>query len=454
MLQSTAYLKTVIETMQDGLMVVDRDGLIISVNRALENLIGFGRKELIGAPCSILRCDVCTQARADGREQHCELFAQGEIHRRRCELRKKDGAPVAVLKNAAVLKDERGQVIGGVETLTDLSELVARDRVISDLRHEMSIEDDFHGILGRSRVMLKLFDLIASAAGSEAPVLIIGESGVGKELVAKAIHELGPRSNGPFITVNCAALSDSLLESELFGHVRGAFTGAERNRTGRFEAGHGGDVFLDEIGDLSLATQVKLLRVLQEKVIERVGEHRAVPVDVRIISATNKDLKRLMADQLFREDLYYRIGVIPIHIPALRERREDIPLLVEAFVHRIAIRSGKDITSVSQSALRRLMDYPWPGNVRELINVVEYAFVLCRQGQIKSEHLPPEITNPGAPAGPLDPGRLAGDEKRRQDILEALRQTGGRKAEAAELLGVSRVTLWKRMKKLGLSHQW
>ena len=325
MLESNHYLKTVIETMQDGLMVVDTNGEIVSVNRAMEELTGYSKGELIGAPCAILNCDSCHQARLAGRTMYCELFLKERMRRRKCELRKKDGTPLPVLKNSAVLRDRNGSVIGGVETLTDLSDLNAKERALSDLKREMGIEQGFHGILGKSKPMLRLFDLLAAAAESDASVLIMGESGTGKELAAKAIHSLSARSAGPFITVNCAALNDDLLESELFGHVKGAFTGAERHRTGRFEASHGGDIFLDEIGDITPGTQVKLLRVLQEKVIERVGENEPISVDVRIISATNKDLGKLMSEDLFREDLYYRIGVIPIHLPPLRERPGRYP---------------------------------------------------------------------------------------------------------------------------------
>ena len=451
MFEINEYLKTVIETMQDGLMVVDEDGEIVSVNQAMEELTGYRRKELIGSPCSILQCDVCFKDRAAGRDKHCDLFFKEKIKRRRCELRKKDGSPIFVIKNAAVLRDTQGKVIGGVETLTDLSDVVARDRVISDLRREMSIADDFQGIIGKSAVMQRIFDLIESAAQSEAPVLIMGESGTGKELAARAIHKLGPRSKGPFVTFNCAAFNEGLLESELFGHVRGAFTGAVSQRTGRFEAGHHGDIFLDEIGDLPLNTQVKLLRALQEKVIERVGDTTPVPVDVRIISATNKDLKAMMADGRFREDLYYRIGVIPIRLPPLRERRDDIPLLVETFIKRIAIRSGKNITGISPKALEQLVNYSWPGNIRELINAVEFAFVLCRRGQIQPDHLPQEITNAVVCAPVKGSSRNSNDQvQQKQEILNALEQTGGRKAEAANLLGISRVALWKRMKKYGL----
>jgi transcriptional regulator with PAS, ATPase and Fis domain len=247
--------------------------------------------------------------------------------------------------------------------------------------------------------------------------------------------------------VNSAALNESLLESELFGHVKGAFTGADRTRVGRFEAAHGGDIFLDEIGDLPLATQAKLLRVLQEKVIEKVGDHQPISVDVRIITATNQDLGRLMAAGRFREDLYYRIGVIPIHLPPLRERREDIPLLVEAFIEHTRLKTKKNLTGISKEALELLIRYDWPGNVRELINVIDYAFVLCSEGNIGPEHLPAQL-EPRAHRLPLvSRARLkapAAQEKQR--LVEAITAAGGKKAEAARLLGISRVTLWKRLK--------
>ncbi len=289
-------------------------------------------------------------------------------------------------------------VVGGVETFVDISEVVAQERVIFRLRRELTREDSFHGILGKSPSMRQLFNLITSAAQSEAPVVITGESGTGKELVAAAIHRLSGRSNGPFIKVNSAALNESLLESELFGHVKGAFTGADRSRIGRFEAANGGDIFLDEIGDMPATTQAKLLRVLQEKIIEKVGDHRAIPVDVRVISATNKDLGDLMASGSFREDLYYRIGVIPIHLPPLRERSEDIPLLVENFVERARLKTKKLIQGMSKEALDLLMTYPWPGNIRELINVIDYTFVVCPEGTILPEHLPISITRAAAAA--------------------------------------------------------
>ncbi|MBW2117122.1 MAG: sigma 54-interacting transcriptional regulator [Deltaproteobacteria bacterium] len=442
----TQYWQTVVHTMLDGLMVVDPDGIILSINDAMEELTGYRKDELIGKPCDILDCDTCFGTRARGGDRHCALFKDGQVRHSKCVLKKKDGSPLHVLKNAAILRDKDGVVVGGVETLADCTELVAKDQVISSLRRELSIEDSFQGIIGKSLAMRQIFDLIKSAAPSEAPVVIYGESGTGKELVAAAIHSLGPRSKGPFITVNCAALSESLLESELFGHVKGAFTGADRTRVGRFEAASNGDIFLDEIGDLPLSTQVKMLRVLQEKEIEKVGDHHPVAIDVRVLAATNKDLKRLMEEGRFRDDLYYRIGVIPLYLPPLRERREDIPLLIDTFINRIRIKSRKQISGINKEALELLTGYDWPGNVRELINVIEYAFVLCGGGEIMPQHIPGTLTGRPQPLSAKQSARSnnMGDEKER--LLEALKRSGGNKSEAARILGISRVTLWKRLK--------
>lgn len=441
------YWQTVVHTMLDGLMVVDPDGIILSVNNAFERLTGYNQDEIIGRSCELLRCDTCFGTRARGGDKHCELFKHGQVSQTKCVLKKKDGTPVHVLKNAAILKDKEGVVVGGVETLADCTELIDKDQVIISLREELSIEDSFQGIIGRSGSMRRVFDLIRSSASSGAPVIIYGESGTGKELVAAAIHRLGPRSRGPFIKVNCAALNESLLESELFGHIKGAFTGADHTRLGRFEAAGGGDIFLDEIGDLPLSTQVKLLRVLQEKEIEKVGDLHPIAVDVRVLAATNKDLNRLMGEGLFREDLYYRIGVIPIYLPPLRERREDIPLLIDTFINRIRIKSRKQITGMDKEALELLTGYDWPGNVRELINFIEYAFVLCAGGDITMRHLPANLTAKPQPISGRQSNRLpqSNDDKKKR-LLEALKKTGGNKSEAARILGISRVTLWKHLK--------
>ncbi|MDO9532746.1 MAG: sigma 54-interacting transcriptional regulator [Deltaproteobacteria bacterium] len=468
------FWKTVIDTMMDGLIVVDVEGVILSVNLAMEHITGYTREELIGQPCTILKCHTCLDSVVMGQRKECELFRRGHVRRRKCILERKDGTPLPVMKNAAVLKNSAGKVVAGVENLTDISEVEAKERVISHLRRELSHdaaheqpvkspdmmqlfisrlrqelnkEDGFHGIIGKSPVMVQLFILISSAAQSEAPVVIYGESGTGKELVAAAIHRLSPRHQGPFIKVNSAALNESLLESELFGHVKGAFTGADRTRVGRFEAANSGDIFLDEVGDLPMSTQAKLLRVLQEKVIEKVGDHAPIPVNARVITATNKDLHRLMALGRFREDLYYRIGVIPIHLPPLRERREDIPLLVKVFIDRARRQTRKPLTGISDEAMDLLTSHDWPGNVRELINVIEYAFVLCLEGAIGPEHLPATFHPRSAP--PREERRVARlgratDE--RQRLIDAINQAGGKKSEAARLLGISRVTLWKLLK--------
>jgi len=445
------YWQTVVQTMLDGLMIVDPGGIILSVNNALERMTGYRQDELIGQSCAILNCDSCYGTMALGGDRHCALFKEEAVRHRKCALRKKDGTPVYVIKNAAVLRDQDGVVVGGVETLADCTELVAKEEVISSLKRELSIEDSFEGMIGKSMVMHQVYDLIRSAAQSDAPVVIYGESGTGKELAAAAIHHLGSRSSGPLIKVNCAALNESLLESELFGHVKGAFTGADRTRVGRFEAANHGDIFLDEIGDLPLSTQVKLLRVLQEKEIEKVGDHKPVRVDVRILSATNKDLHHLMHDGRFREDLFYRIGVIPVFLPPLRARAEDIPLLIDAFVHRIRLKTQKPIQGIDRGALDILTRYDWPGNIRELINVIEYAFVLCPGGEILPHHLPATLTGRSpcvTPSRPRESRQGAGDE--REQLLAALQQAHGNKSEAARLLGVSRVTLWKRLKAHGI----
>lgn len=445
------YWKSVVDTITDGLMVVNPEGIIVSVNNAMERITGFTRDDLIGQPCSILDCDICSGVRAQGEDQLCQLFKVGQLSRRKCLLRKKDGKTLHVFKNGVLLKDSTGKVVGGVETFTDLTELVAKDRVISRLRQQLSDKDVFHGIIGKSPAMNRVFDLISSTSQSEAPVIVYGESGTGKEMVAAAIHKLGPRRKGPFIKVNCAALSESLLESELFGHVKGSFTGADRTRVGRFEAASGGDIFLDEIGDLPLSTQVKLLRVLQEKEIEKVGDHRPISIDVRILAATNKDLHMLMEEGRFREELYYRIGVIPIQLPSLRDRREDIPLFIDFFIDRVRLKTNKSISGMSKEALDLLIRYDWPGNVRELINVIEYAFVLCQKGEITPEHLPEQLR-----LGPSRRPRTRQAEwqlsaaGQREQLIEALAAAGGKKLEAAKILGISRVTLWKRLKAYGI----
>jgi two-component system response regulator HydG len=440
------YWKTIVDTMMDGVVVVNGDGIVLSVNKALERITGYNSRELIGRECLILDCDTCFSCNEKGeKEKQCQLFRTGSVVRHRCQLRRKDGLPLHVLKNGAVLRDAQGTIVGAVETLTDITDLVAKERTIKELKDLLSPSDRFEGIIGRSEKMLGVYALIRNAAASEAPIIIYGESGTGKELVANALHALGRRNKGPFVKVSCAALNESLLESELFGHVRGAFTGADRDRRGRFESANKGDLFLDEIGDIPLSTQVKLLRVLQEKKVERVGDHTPIAIDTRILTATHRDLEQMCRDGRFRDDLYYRLNVIPIRVPPLRERREDIPLLVDHFIKTIRLRSEKGIQGVTEEAMERLMTYPWPGNVRELINVLEYAFVVCRGDFISIQHLP-TLTGKEVRSGDYRK-RSTTESEQREQLIRVMEEAGGKREKAAQLLGVSRVTLWKLLKK-------
>jgi PAS domain S-box-containing protein len=443
------YWKTIVDTLQDGLMVVDPSGNIIAANPAAEKVTGYSADELIGKSCRILNCTGCKIIGKGPGTQWCGLFNRGFIREKKCLITNKDRHAVHIIKSASVLRNEAGDIIGAVETLTDITEKIRQAQEISNLRKTFYLDEGYHGIIGRSPVMLNLFEMIENVAQSDTPVMIQGESGSGKELVARAIHRASVRNDKPYVKVNCAALNENLLESELFGHVKGAYTGADRTRLGRFEAAHEGTIFLDEIGDIPPAIQIKLLRVLEERKIERVGDHRPIPVDVRVITATHKNLESLIEQGLFREDLYFRINVFPLHVPPLSQRREDIPLIAQSFIRRNAVSSGKKILGLTPDALEVLTEYAWPGNVRELRNAIEYAFVLCQSGGIGTKHLPHKIAH-GAPdpqgTCQLDPLCV----KDREDLVQVLRQAGGNQSKAARMLGVSRVTIWKRMKKFGI----
>jgi transcriptional regulator with PAS, ATPase and Fis domain len=437
------YWESIIDTMKEGLLVVNPEGTIIAVNPAAEALTGYSAQELIGSSCRVLDCTGCVIYGDGPGEKWCKLFQEGTVKAKKCLITHKDHRSVSVVKNATVLRGPGGRLIGAVETLTDISDFVRQQEEIMALRKTLDLSDNYFGILGKSAPMQRLFEMIESVAQSDAPVIISGQSGTGKEMVARAIHWAGPRQDKPFIKVSCAALNENLLESELFGHVKGAYTGAERSRVGRFEAAHGGSIFLDEIGDIPPATQVKLLRVLEEKEIERVGDHTPISVDVRIITATNKNLEDLVARGAFREDLYFRIHVFPLTIPPLRERPEDIPIIIQHFVGQCNATSGKKIAGLSPAAVARLTSYTWPGNVRELRNAIEYALVLCPGGEIGVHHLPQKV----APAGDGLPSAEPLEVRERDELVQVLRQVGGNQSAAARQLGVSRVTVWKRMKK-------
>jgi len=444
------YSEKIVETMAEGLIVVSPEGKVLAINESFEKMTGFQADDIIGESCTMLDCTVCPKNTENNRGSWCTLFEMEKIERKRCSLKKKDGSHISVMKNATIIRDSEGQPTAALEVITDITEFDLLDQRVDLLSKKLSEDGEFFDIIGKSESIKKVFDLMSKAAQSDAPIIILGESGTGKELIAQAIHKLGRRKEKPYVQLNCAALNESLLESELFGHVKGAFTGAIRTRIGRFEAAKGGDIFLDEIGDAPLSTQLKLLRVLEENKMERVGDHESIDVDVRLITATNKNLKTQIENGVFREDFFYRINVIPIEIPPLRERKEDIPLLVNYFIKRLKSRTGKNINGLHPSVLNFFMQYAWPGNIRELKNALEYAFVLTEKGLIEMNHLP---KFEDAPVIPNSYERIvvnSDDPPKKVELILALQQANGNQSQAAKLLGVNRGTIWNRMKKYGI----
>ena len=445
------FINRIIDAMADGVFTMDDQGRISSWNPSMERISGYTAAEALGETCQLLQCSRCFGKNCPASIEKCRILEVGQTEAKECMLRHKDGHDVPVIKNASVVKDDDGNLVGIVETVTDMTELnEARERAEAAALRLAEVHR-MNNIIGRSHAMQQVFRSIRVAGASEATVLILGESGTGKELVAGAIHFNSDRREGPLITVNCSALSENLLESELFGHVRGAFTGANRDRMGRFEEASGGTIFLDEIGELSPFIQVKLLRVLQEREVERVGDSRKRRIDIRIITATHKDLYARVREGDFREDLYYRLKVFPIQLPPLRERREDIPLLVDHFIRRMNRKTGKKVARISQAALRIFMDHGWPGNVRELENAIEHAFVLCDRDQIETSDLPIEIRNPETVGLCLDPTLVSAPRRRtkltKAALLELLQASDWNKAEVARRVGLSHTSIWKYMKK-------
>jgi PAS domain S-box-containing protein len=446
------FAHLLLDSMAEGVFTLNAHGVIQSWNPSMEKISGYSAAEAIGQTCRILKFSSCFNSVCPENAQECGIFQNGAVSPTECQLRHKDGHFLSVIKNARIVKDGNGIIMGVVETLTDLTELIIARQKFDEARQKLLEIHQFGNIIGKSDVMQDVFSAIKAAANSDATILIQGESGTGKELVAGAIHYNHDRSDKPLITVNCSALSESLLESELFGHVKGAFTGAHRHRKGRFEEADGGTIFLDEIGDISPFIQLKLLRAIHEKQIERVGESKKRSVDIRIITATHKDLFALVTNGLFREDLYYRLKVFPIFIPPLRKRKKDIPLLISHFINRFNRKTGKSITGLTSDALRALMDHHWPGNVRELENAIEHAFVLCNTNQIQILDLPVEIRQVGyRPDAPPETGhppiKLAITRER---LMALLGECGWNKAEAGRRIGKSRTSIWKYMKKWGI----
>ena len=447
----------IIDSVPDGIIIVDEKGTFIVANQMAQLITGYTEKELKGQSCRLLNCTGCKIVGKGKGKNWCGLFSEEFIREKKCVITNRNNRTIPIIKNATVLFNEKNEIVGAVETLKDISENINYKNELASIKRMYHIDDGFHGIIGRTPVMQTLYEHIESVASLDTPVMILGESGTGKEMVAKALHETGNRASKPFIKVNCAALSENILESELFGHVKGAYTGAETDRIGRFEAAHNGSLFLDEIGDIPLSVQVKLLRVLEEKMIQRVGTNTSIPIDVRIITATNKNLEKLIAQGIFREDLLFRINVFPLTCPPLRQRKDDITLIIQHFITLHAEKTGKNILGFTPKAMRLMVAYPWPGNIREMRNSVEYGFVLARGKSIGIEHLPEKIINFNSLELENKPLRMVEQDSmvkiglsEKENLFNALKQADGNQTRAAKILGVSRITVWKRIKKHGI----
>jgi len=449
------FANSIIDAMAEGVFTMDADGRISSWNRSMERISGFTALEALGQTCSLLQCSRCFGTECPSGIAYCGIINLGHAEAKECLIRHKDGHDVPVIKNASVVKDVHGHVLGVVETVTDLTELNRERQRAQEAALRLGDIHRLHNIIGKSRPMRQVFTAIEAAAASEATVLIQGESGTGKELVAGAIHFNSDRKQGPLVAVNCSALTETLLESELFGHVRGAFTGAISDRAGLFREAHEGTLFLDEIGELD-SLQVKLLRVLQEKEFERIGSNRTRKVDVRIISATNRNLSARAQQGRFRMDLYYRVAVIPLAIPPLRERAQDILRLAGHFIDKHQKRDRRHLKTLDLATRQRLEQYPWPGNIRELENAIEHALAMSRESEITPACLPLHLLYPESPASATaDRADLAANmdlqtkrrEREHRAITEALLKHEGNLGAVAEALGISRVTLWRRKKK-------
>ncbi|MDA8433706.1 MAG: sigma 54-interacting transcriptional regulator [Nitrospiraceae bacterium] len=430
-------IEAIFRSVKDGIVTVDDSLKVVEINEAAQAICGVGR-EAIGQDFGSVAAFGCGKACLDALTETIEKKSPAERTRIECI---QEGSPGRVVTlSAAPLLDHHGLFSGAV--------LVIRDETrLSDLERDLNERRQFHTMIGVSGKMQEIYNLIENLADVQSTVLVTGESGTGKELVAEALHYKGVRGSRPLVKVNCSALSENLLESELFGHVKGAFTGAVKDKIGRFQRADGGTIFLDEIGDISHRIQLGLLRVLQEMEFERVGDSTPIRVDVRVIAATNRDLESKVKRGEFREDLYYRLKVVEMALPPLRERTEDIPFLVNHFLEKFNKKMGKKISAVSADVQARFMDYPWPGNIRELEHTMEHAFILCRQNMISVEHLPGpfrDLAGSGARA-------LREKERNEPDeILKALEKTAWNKAKAARLLGFDRKTLYRKMEKYRL----
>jgi len=437
------FFKVILSSIADGVFTVDSNRIITSFNPAAERITGVPASKAIGKRCfEVFHSDIC--------EQGCLLqrtMITGDVAiDQPVNIINSSGEKIPISVSTAVLRDDDGSVLGAVETFRDLS-------TIEHLRKELKKNYSFEDIISKSPAIHKLFSILPDIAESESTVLIQGPSGSGKELFARAIHNLSRRQDN-YVIINCGTLPPQLFESELFGYVKGAFTDAKRDKAGKLAAAEGGTVFFDEIGELPLPTQVKLLRLLQQREYEPLGSNEAVKADIRVVAATNRDLRNLVAQGKFRDDLYFRLAVVKFDLPPLSDRREDIPYLVDHFIQKFNARRGKNIISVSPEVMGILMRYDFPGNIRELENIIEYGFVVCRGSIIQKEHLPAELYDPRENDEDLNnidstPVTEAIDEESR--IREALERHHGNQTRAANELGINRTTLWRKMRRFGIS---
>lgn len=430
------HLSTILDSVADGVFTVDSEMRITWFNHAAERITGFSREEALGQRCcEIFRSSICFS--------ECPVrkaMATGSnVENREIDILDRHNREIPISVSASVLRNTRGEPVGGVETFRDLSRIHA-------LQKEVSEKHRFQDMVSRNPVMRKLFDVLPDIAASQATVLLQGDSGTGKELFARALHNLSPRRHHPLVILNCGALPEQLLEAEIFGVRKGAYTGATEDRPGRLQQAEGGTLFLDEIGDLPLPLQVKLLRVLENREYQPLGARRPRKANVRFLAATHQDLESMVRQKLFRQDLYFRLNVVPLRIPALRERSEDIPLLLDMALDRFNALYDKNLRGFSPEALSVLMDHDYPGNIRELLNIVERAAILCRGEWIEPEHLPTGLRTP--------PLTRKNDENRspatpsRSQLHALLAQCNGNRAAAAQKLGVNRTTLWRWLKRL------
>ncbi len=431
-------LDAIFRSVKDAIVTVDEELIVLETNDAVKGTCGFSPEEIKGKPFKTLQLH-CRGECYDAMVETIKTKNPVEIHHLECKRRQRPDGVVNV--STFPLRNPQGDAYGCVMVLKDETRLAGLE---SDLHERVQ----FHNIIGSDRKMQNLYSLIENLSNVQTTVLISGESGTGtgKELVAEALHYHGDRRANPLVKVNCAALSDELLESELFGHVKGAFTGAITDRVGRFQKADGGTIFLDEIGEISNKLQLRLLRVLQESEFERVGNSSPIKVDVRVVAATNKELHKMVRSGNFREDLFFRLNVMQLVLPPLRGRRKDIPALMDYFLKRFNKKLNKNITAISEDVQRIFMSYPWPGNIRELQNTLEFAVVLCHNSTITIKDLPPEFTDSNKAI--LDPGDKNANE--RQSIIHALEKTGWNKAKAARLLGIDRKTIYTKITKYNI----